>query len=105
MTTSNFNLSGIDTPADLKAKNDQVKQPLEVAMEAMGEVGFQGSMLLVLWLLNNMAEWHQDVALDKAEGRKAVAAWAYDHGKVEAAMAVLRTIDIGLNDDEEDEDA
>ena len=73
-------------------------------MEAMTEVGFQGSMMMVLWLLNNMGEFHQDFAIDKAEGRQAVAAWAFDHGKIEAAMAILRTIDIGLNQNEEDEE-
>ena len=103
MSNSQMSFSDIQTPADLVKKNEEVNTPLAQAMDAMGEVGFTGSMLMVCWLLNNMADWHQDVALDKAEGRRAVASWAFDHGKIEAALSILRTIDIGLNDDNDDE--
>ena len=103
MAQSSFDFDSISTPADLAKSNDEVQSPLSQAMDAMGEVGFQGSMLMVCWLLNNMAEFHHDFAVDKAEGRKQVAAWAHDEGKIDAALAILRTIDIGLprNDDED----
>ena len=106
MTTSSFDFDSVQTPADLAKANDEVKSPLGQAMEAMEEVGFQGSMLMVLWLLNNMSEFHQDVALDKAEGRRMVASWAYDQGKIDGAMAILRTIDFGQNqsDDSDEEE-
>ena len=104
---SNSSLSkafdSIDTPADLAAANQEVQTPLARAMEAMEEVGFQGSMIMVFWLLRNMADFHKDFALDKAEGRQQTAAWAFDHGKISAAMDILRTIDIGLDDNTEDE--
>ncbi len=72
-------------------------------MEAMSEVGFEGSMLMALWLLNNASEWHEDVALDKVEGRKAVHAWALDQGKIEGALAILRTINLPSFDKSEEE--
>ena len=93
--------SKIETPADLVAKNEEIKTPIETAMEAMGQVGFKGSMFMVMWLLNNAAEWHHDVAIDKAEGRKMAAAWALDCGKLEAAMAIIRSLDFGDNNNEE----
>jgi len=104
MATNFSSFSSIDTPAQLAKKNEEVQSPLGAAMDNMTEVGFQGSMLMVLWLLNNMAEFHQDFAIDKAEGRQAVAAWAFDHGKIEAAMSILRSIDFGQNDEEETEE-
>ena len=103
MTTS-FNFDSIDTPAELAKENDKVQSPLGQAMEAMEEVGFQGSMLMVIWLLNNMSEFHQDVALDKAEGRRMVASWAYDQGKLDSCLAILRTIDFGQNQSDDDSD-
>ena len=103
MTTS-FNFDSIDTPADLAKENDKVQSPLGRAMEAMEEVGFQGSMLMVIWLLNNMSEFHQDVALDKADGRRMACSWAYDQGKLDSALAILRTIDFGQNQSNDDSD-
>ena len=104
MANSQMSFSNIDTPADLVKKNDEVKAPLQVAMEAMGEVGFKGSMMMCLWLLNNAAEWHHDVAIDKADGRKMAAAWARDCGKLDAAMAIIRTLDFGDNDNSDSEE-
>ena len=96
--------SQIETPADLVKKNDEVKSPLTVAMEAMGEVGFKGSMAMCLWLMNNAAEWHYDVAIDKADGRKSAVAWAHDEGKIRAAMAILQGLDYGDNEETETEE-
>ena len=101
MSNSQLSFSNIDTPADLVKKNEEVKAPLQVAMEAMGDVGFKGSMAMCLWLLDNAAQWHHDVAIDKAEGRKMAAAWAVDCGKIEAAMAIIRSLDFGDNNNEE----
>ena len=102
MTTS-FNFDSVQTPSDLAKANDEVKSPLGQAMEAMEQVGFQGSMLMVIWLLNNMSEFHQDVAMDKAEGRSQVASWAYDQGKLDSCLAILRTIDFGQNQSNDEE--
>ena len=101
MANSQMSFSDIKTPADLVAKNEEVKTPIQVAMEAMGEVGFKGSMFMCLWLLDNAASWHHDIAVDKAEGRKMAAAWALDCGKLEAAMAIIRSLDFGDNNSDE----
>ena len=102
--TASFNFDSVQTPADLAKANDEVKSPLGQAMDCMEDVGFQGSMLMVLWLLNNMSEFHQDVAMDKAEGRRMVASWAYDQGKLDSALAILRTIDFGQNSNNDEEE-
>ena len=102
MSNSQMSFSDIQTPADLVKKNEEVKAPLQVAMEAMGSVGFKGSMAMCLWLLDNAASWHHDIAVDKAEGRKMAAAWALDCGKLEAAMAIIRSLDFG-DDNNSDE--
>ena len=94
MTTS-FDFDSIQSPADLAQANDEVKSPLTVAMEAMGEVGFKGSMAMAIWLMANAADWHEDGAVDKAEGRKSAAAWAIDSGKLRAAIAILQSLDYG----------
>ncbi len=94
MTTS-FDFDSIQSPSDLAQANEEVKSPLGVAMEAMGEVGFKGSMAMAIWLMDNAATWHEDVAIDKAEGRKSVAAWAADGGKLRAAIAILTSLDYG----------
>ena len=101
---TSLSFSNIDTPADLVKKNDEVKAPLQVAMEAMGQVGFKGSMAMCLWLLDNAATWHHDIAVDKAEGRKMAAAWAMDCGKLEAAMTIIRSLDFGDNDNSDSEE-
>ena len=68
-------------------------------LASLGPVSFQNLM--------SLSEFHQDVAMDKAEGRRMVASWAYDQGKIDGAMAILRTIDFGQNQsndsDEEEE--
>ena len=103
MTTS-FNFDSITSPAELAKANDEVKSPLTVAMEAMGEVGFKGSMAMACWLMANAAEWHEDVAIDKAGGRKEAAAWALDGGKLRAAIAILQSLDYGDTAPAEQED-
>ena len=104
MTSPSFpqSFDAIDTPADLVARNEEIQSPLHRAMEAMEEVGVQGSMIMVFWLLRNMSDFHKDYALDKAEGRLTTASWAFDHGKLEAAMDILRTVDVGLNDEDDE---
>ena len=101
MANSQMSFSDVQTPADLVAKNEEVKAPIQVAMEAMGEVGFKGSMAMCLWLLDNAAQWHHDIAVDKADGRKMAAAWAMDCGKLEAAMTIIRSLDFGDDDNDE----
>ncbi len=104
--TSSVNFDSISTPADLTKANEEVKSPLSQAIEAMGDVGFEGSMLMAMWLLNNAAEWHHEFAIDKAEGRKSVAAWAADGGKLDAALAILRTVELpGVSNNEESDNA
>ena len=102
--STTFNFDSISTPSELTKANEEVKSPLSQAMEAMGEVGFEGSMLMAMWLVKNAADYHYEIAIDKAEGRKAVAAWANDGGKLEAALAILRSIELpSFNKDEEEE--
>ena len=105
MTTSSFDFDSITSPSDLAQANDEVKSPLSIAMEAMGDVGFKGSMAMAIWLMANAADWHSDMAIDKAEGRKAVSAWAFDEGKLRAAMAILQSLDYGDPTPEADEEA
>ena len=95
MTTSSFDFDSITSPADLAQANEEGKTPLATAMEAMSEVGFKGSMAMAIWLMANAADWHEDVAVDKAEGRKEAAAWAMDSGKLRAAIAILQSLDYG----------
>ena len=94
MTTS-FDFDSIQSPSDLAQANDEVKSPLGVAMEAMGDVGFKGSMAMAIWLMDNAANWHEDMAIDKADGRKAATAWAIDAGKLRAAISILTSLDYG----------
>ena len=102
--STTFNFDSISTPSELTKANEEVKSPLSQAMEAMGEVGFEGSMLMAMWLIKNAADYHYEIAIDKAEGRKAVAAWANDGGKLEAALTILRSIELpSFNKDEEEE--
>ena len=104
MTTSSFDFDSITSPAELAQANEEVKTPLTVAMEAMGAVGFKGSMAMAIWLMVNAAEWHEDMAVDKADGRKEAAAWAADGGKLRAAIAILRSLDYGDSAPEADEE-
>ncbi len=103
MSNSQISFSNIETPSDLVKENETVKAPIEVAMEAMSEVGFKGSMAMCIWLLDNAAQWHHDIAIDKADGRKMTAAWAHDGGKLDAAIAILRSLDFGDSNNENTE--
>jgi len=103
--TTSFDFDSITSPAELAQANDEVKTPLTVAMEAMGEVGFKGSMAMACWLMANAAEWHEDVAIDKAAGRKEAASWAVDAGKLRAAIAILQSLDYGDNTPQKEDEA
>lgn len=103
--TTEMNFEAIQSPADLeKANQDVAPNHLAAACEHMEQVGFQGSMVMTLWLLKNMRDWHHDFVVDKAEGRRQISAWVYDEATIAAAMTLLRKIDIGLNDDTVEED-
>ena len=82
-----MNLENITTPADL-AKANEEKTSLQKAMEALTECGYDDTKVVILWLVNNMADFHKERATDSE--CETPLSWAKDYGQLVVALEALK---------------
>ena len=89
-----MNISDIKTVSELVEANKEVT-PMEAAVAALKECGYEDSKVIVTWLLTNMLDFHKTSAVDclKGESEGSPLAWAHDAGKLEAILETLKSID------------
>jgi len=89
-----MNITEINTPADLESFNKH-KSPEEVAVEAMLEVDYEGTKRMVNWLLNNIIDYHKEMAVKCANGEHdgSPLAWAQDVGTLNAVQSLFQGVE------------
>ena len=89
-----MNLDSITTVSDLIAKNEELT-PLQKAIEALSEVNYEDTRLVVLWLVKNMLDFHQERAAESMspDVDSNPLAWAHDAGKLEVVLETLKSIE------------
>ena len=89
-----MNLDSINTVADLIAENEELT-PFQKALEALTEVNYEDTRLVVLWLVKNMLDFHQEraaVAMNPEVDSNPLS-WAHDAGKLEVILETLKSIE------------
>ena len=83
-----MDFSSVETVADLVAQNEETKTPLMRAVEAMGDCGYDDTKTVILWLVNNMCDFHKERAMD--EENDSPLTWAKDYGQLVVALEALK---------------
>ena len=83
-----MNLENITTPADLAKANEEEKSPLQKATEALSECGYDDTKVVILWLVNNIADFHKERAMDSE--CDAPLTWAKEYGQLVVALEALK---------------
>ena len=90
-----MNIQDINTVSDLLTQNEEMKTPFETAVDALCECNYTDSRKVVLWLLTNMFNFHQERAVEcfknDEEGNPLL--WASDAGKLEVIIETLKGIE------------
>ena len=84
-----MDFTSVSTPADLVAMNTKNKSPLEVAQEALTKCDYEDTKTIILWLVSNMADYHNFMATEKTEGEASLM-WAKDLGQLVVALEALK---------------
>ena len=101
--SSTFNFDDIKTVSDLKEQNDDIDAPLKRVLNDLNECNYTESLFTVVYLLNNMSDFHHEQVAENEDGKNRTAYHAFNEGKVEAALSILRpALKNLLKDDEED---
>ena len=95
-----MNFDKVNTVKDLCDMNNKTKTPLENAVDALAECGAVDSKLICCYLIKNMMDWHHTVA-DGLEDNEQANAWAFDEGKLWSALQLMKSINVGDNNNEE----
>ena len=83
-----MNLENITNVSDLLAANEEEKTSLQKAAEALAECGYDDTKTVILWLVNNMADFHKERAMDSE--CDAPLTWAKDYGQLVVALEALK---------------
>ena len=82
-----MNLENITNVSDLLAANEE-KTSLQKAVEALTECGYDDTKTVILWLVNNVAEFHKERSQDTE--CESPLAWARDYGQLVVALEALK---------------
>jgi len=88
-----MNIENITTVSDLIKENETLSS-YEQAVNALTDCDYEESRKIVLWLLNNMLDFHKQQAVDQLTGDDPANSvlWAHDAGKLEVMLETLKGI-------------
>ena len=89
-----MNITDINSPADIEAFNNH-KSPEEQAVKALAECDYEETKRIVTWLMNNMLDYHKEMAVKCANGEHdgSPLAWAQDVGVLTAALGIFESVE------------
>lgn len=88
-----MDMTHIDTPQQLAQANERGLTPTERAIRELKEVGAEDTMMICRWLVDNLREFHHDVATNLQDDNQPNSAWVFDEAKLTTALQLLREVD------------
>ena len=90
-----MNFDNITTVSDLVEENTKESTPLEVTMKSCCHLGYDDTLTVVRWLVNNMRDYHFEMigkVMDKGDC-DSLPNWVIDGTRLEECLNLLKKID------------